>query len=233
MSALYTDKLLRPGLPPGGCFFSARRWNQPPLTPSKDMILSGWWLPPKKRRGHPAGRRPGCAAGTPCCPESAASGRGGLRRTYPGYPGLRRCSRHFGGTPRLPNWTPCSTTRSAPGGCCEWVGALGFSVGGTTVLRAPQRATLDSRRVIAEGNYANLRDEITFTSSKVLSPQWQAQRLVAADVLAAHRPASAGSQSNRCNFLTHRATPRFADPWATARTAPYPRAGAGQRLSLR
>lgn len=60
----------------------------------------------------------------------------------------------------------------------SWVGASGFSVGGTTVILGAA-ARPEVRAVVASGNYANLYDEITADTAVPLSPKWQIQRLVA------------------------------------------------------
>lgn len=61
----------------------------------------------------------------------------------------------------------------------SWVGVLGFSVGGTSViLGAAERPEVNA--VVAIGNYANLYDEMTAETAARFSPKWQVQRLVAA-----------------------------------------------------
>lgn len=61
----------------------------------------------------------------------------------------------------------------------SWVGALGFSVGGTSViLGSAERPEVSA--VVAIGNYANLYDEMTAETAARFSPKWQVQRLVAA-----------------------------------------------------
>ncbi len=42
----------------------------------------------------------------------------------------------------------------------EWLGVLGFSVGGATAIRGAARMP-EIKAVIAEGNYANFYDELT------------------------------------------------------------------------
>jgi hypothetical protein len=59
-----------------------------------------------------------------------------------------------------------------------WLGALGFSAGGVTVIRGGARIP-QIRAVIAEGNFANLYQEITAVDSPPLSLDWQIRRLVA------------------------------------------------------
>jgi len=60
----------------------------------------------------------------------------------------------------------------------ERLGALGFSVGGTAViLGAVDQPAIQA--IVAEGNYANLYQEITAHPSTLLSPRWCVQRWVA------------------------------------------------------
>ncbi len=59
----------------------------------------------------------------------------------------------------------------------EWLGVLGFSVGGATAIRGAARMP-EIKAVIAEGNYANFHDELTAAYAPPLSVQWQVQRLV-------------------------------------------------------
>ncbi|HWQ47146.1 MAG TPA: alpha/beta fold hydrolase [Longilinea sp.] len=60
----------------------------------------------------------------------------------------------------------------------EWVGALGFSVGGAAALNA---AADDERiqTVVAMGQYANLYTEFTNSAGAVMSYEWQIDNLVA------------------------------------------------------
>ena len=59
----------------------------------------------------------------------------------------------------------------------EWLGVLGFSVGGSTAIRGAARMP-EIQAVIAEGNYANFYDELTAAYAPPLSLQWQVQRLI-------------------------------------------------------
>ena len=59
----------------------------------------------------------------------------------------------------------------------EWLGVLGFSVGGATAIRSAARMP-EIKAVIAEGNYANFYDELTAAYAPPLSFQWQVQHLV-------------------------------------------------------
>jgi dipeptidyl aminopeptidase/acylaminoacyl peptidase len=59
----------------------------------------------------------------------------------------------------------------------EWLGVLGFSVGGATAIRGAARMP-ELQAVVAEGNYANFYDELTAAPAAPLSVQWQAQHLV-------------------------------------------------------
>ena len=59
----------------------------------------------------------------------------------------------------------------------EWLGVLGFSVGGSTAIRGAARMP-EIQAVIAEGNYANFHDELTAAHAPSLSMQWQVQQLV-------------------------------------------------------
>ena len=60
----------------------------------------------------------------------------------------------------------------------ERLGAVGFSAGGAAVLLAAAR---DPRlaAVVAEGNYANLYDEMTASAAPLLSLEWQIDRFCA------------------------------------------------------
>ncbi len=60
----------------------------------------------------------------------------------------------------------------------RWLGALGFSAGGVTVIRGAARIP-QIQAVVAEGNFANLYQEITAVESPPLSLDWQIRRLVA------------------------------------------------------
>ncbi len=60
----------------------------------------------------------------------------------------------------------------------RWLGALGFSAGGVTVIRGAARIP-QVQAVVAEGNFANLYQEITAVESPPLSLGWQIRHLVA------------------------------------------------------
>ena len=173
MSTLYTEKLLRPDCYRADAVFLP---NAEPitLTPPEGFTLSGWWLPPKNGAVILLVGGLGASRDT-MLPEAqflAEAGYGILTldtRTCAGVPGTLG----YAETAELDAMFDYAQRQAG----VEWVGALGFSVGGTTVLRgAAHNPKL--RAVIAEGNFANLRDEITYTPSRFLSPQWQAQRLV-------------------------------------------------------
>lgn len=62
----------------------------------------------------------------------------------------------------------------------DWVGALGFSVGGAAALNA---AADDERilAVVAMGQYANLYNEFTNSAGAMMSYEWQIDNLVAVE----------------------------------------------------
>ncbi len=60
----------------------------------------------------------------------------------------------------------------------RWLGGLGFSAGSVTLIRGAARIP-QIQAVVAEGNYANLYQEITAVASPPLSLGWQIRRLVA------------------------------------------------------
>ncbi len=60
----------------------------------------------------------------------------------------------------------------------RWLGALGFSAGGVTAIRGAARIP-QVQAVVAEGNFANLYQEITAVEAPLLSLDWQIRRLVA------------------------------------------------------
>lgn len=57
----------------------------------------------------------------------------------------------------------------------EWVGVLGFSVGGATAIRGAAEMP-EIEAVIAQGNFANFLGEITASYSPPLAVQWQIQQ---------------------------------------------------------
>ena len=173
MSALYTDKLLRPACHRADAAFLPGA-ELITLAPSAGLTLSGWWLPPKN------GAVILLVGGLGASRETMLPEARFLSRT--GYGILTLDTRACAGVPGTLGYAETveldamfDYAQRQVG--VEWVGALGFSVGGTTVLRGAAQLP-ELQAVVAEGNFANLRDEITYTPSRFLSPQWQAQRLV-------------------------------------------------------
>lgn len=172
-SALYTEKLLRPAcsraetLPPPG--FEAIT-----LTTPQGISLSGWWHPPQN--GAVVLLVGGLGASRDSMLPEAQILAGA------GYGALTLESRACAGVPGTLGYAETAELQAMfdyaqPRSDVEWIGALGFSVGGVTVLHAAAENP-GLLAVAAQGNFANLHDEITHTPSAFLSPQWQAQRLV-------------------------------------------------------
>ncbi len=172
-SVHYTEKLLRPACGRADAF-SPPGFNSITLTTPEELVLSGWWLPPKNGSVILLLGGLGSSRDT-LLPEAqilADAGYGVLTLDS------RACADAVGtlGYAETAELSAMLDYAQHQIGV-EWVGVLGFSVGGTTaLLGAAQFPELQA--VVAEGNFANLHDEITYTPSPVLSPQWQAQHLV-------------------------------------------------------
>lgn len=173
LSAFYTAALLHPPCPPSISALS--EYQSIVLSTSSGLSLPGWWRPPENGAvilllgGHSANRD----AMLPAAEVLARHGYGVLTLSY----------RHCAGQAATLGYREVEELQamaefalSQPG--VEWLGALGYSVGGVTVLRGAARMP-QLAAVVAEGNYANLYDEFTAIPAFFLSPQWQVQRLTA------------------------------------------------------
>jgi len=172
-SAFYTEKLLRPACHRAETL-SVPDFEPVTLTTFEGLALTGWWHPPQNGAVILLVGGLGASRDT-MLPEARLLAEAG-------YGALTLDSRACAGTSGTLGVdetneldTMLGYAQRQPG--VEWIGALGFSVGGVTVLRAAA-ANPKLKAVIALGNYANLHDEIIYTPSVFLSPQWQAQRLV-------------------------------------------------------
>ncbi|NPV75326.1 MAG: alpha/beta fold hydrolase [Anaerolineae bacterium] len=173
LSFLYTYALLHPGCPAQGSppegFVAVR------LTTADGLALDGWWKAPQN--GAVILLMGGLGAGRDALlPEAALLAQHG-------YGALTLDSRACAG--ELSTLGQRETAEfdamlnfalAQPG--VTWVGALGFSVGGTAVINGAA-ARPEVRAVVAEGNFANLYEEFTAVKAPAYHPQWQVQRAVA------------------------------------------------------
>jgi hypothetical protein len=173
LSGMYTTALLYPSCAPSTS--TPPDYENVRLTTSSGITLPGWWRPPANGAailllgGHDANRD----AMLPVAEILANHGYGVLTLSY----------RHCAGAAATLGYREVEELQamaafaaSQPG--VNWMGALGYSVGGVTVIRGAARMP-ELKAVIAEGNYANLYDEFTAEPAVPLSLQWQVQRLVA------------------------------------------------------
>ena len=172
-SVHYTEKLLRPACIRAD-FSSPPNFKSITLITPEGLALSGWWLPPKNGAVILLLGGLGSSRDT-LLPEAqilAEAGYGVLTLDS------RACAGALGtlGYAETAELSAMLDYAQHQVGV-EWVGVLGFSVGGTTALLGSAQFP-ELRAVVAEGNFANLQDEITYTPARVLSPQWQAQHLV-------------------------------------------------------
>lgn len=173
LSFLYTSALLHPGCPlpgppPEG--FSAVR-----LMTTDGLALDGWWKAPQN--GAVILLMAGLGGGRDAMLPEA------MLLVQHGYGALTLDSRTCAG-----NLSTLGERETAefdamldfalaqPG--VNWVGALGFSVGGTAVINAAA-ARPEVGAVAAEGNFANLYEEFTAVKAPPYHPQWQVQQAVA------------------------------------------------------
>jgi pimeloyl-ACP methyl ester carboxylesterase len=169
---IYTRSLLSPACPPGE---TARPGYQSvTISIPAGLALKGWWHPSQN----------GAVV-------LLSGGLGGNRDNM--LPEAELLSRHGFGSlmlePRTCAGMPSSLgylevdelkamsafARAQPG--VEQLAALGFSIGGSNVILGAAQMP-EIRAVVAQGNMANLFQELTSTPAGVLSPQWQIQRLV-------------------------------------------------------
>ena len=180
LSFLYTWRLLHPSCLP-------TRTNVEMQTPAgistlqavtfqtaDGLALEGWWLPPQNRNvilllgGLGANK-------DSMLPEAeilARQGYGVLTSSY------RHCVGEIAtlGEDELYELQAMLDFAEVQEGV-EHLGVLGFSVGGTVVIRGAARHP-ELEAVIAEGNFANLREEISASPASFFSIQWQVQHLV-------------------------------------------------------
>ncbi|MEA4909602.1 MAG: hypothetical protein VB089_18415 [Anaerolineaceae bacterium] len=172
-SGVYTWRLLYPGCTPSAS--QAEGFEAVTLPVAPGLALRGWWRPPQDGAvvlllgGLGAGRD----AMLPQARRLAARGFGVLTLES------RTCAGQASGlgaqeTQELA--AMLAFAQDQPG--VDWVGALGFSVGGAAVLLGAAQQD-EIRAVVAEGNYADLYDEMTAVPAAPLSVQWQVQRAVA------------------------------------------------------
>jgi dipeptidyl aminopeptidase/acylaminoacyl peptidase len=172
LSFLYTENLLHPACPA-----SATAWpgfDSVTLTTTDGLELQGWWKPPHNGAvilllgGLGANRD----AMLPEAEVLAGHGYGVLTLDY----------RHCAGAAATVGYHETAELQAMRDFALsqpetEWLGVLGFSVGGATAIRGAAHMH-ELQAVIAEGNYANFYDELTAAYGPPLSLQWQVQHLV-------------------------------------------------------
>ncbi len=175
LSIRYVDSLLNPPCPVG--IEAAPPGFEPvEILLVNGLRLRGWWRPPQNgaavvlMAGHGGTRES-------MLPEAqllAAQGYGALTVDY------RQCAGRPVGLGALEVeefHAALDFVQAQPG--VDWIAALGFSAGGSAVLRGSLERP-EVRAVIAEGHYANLWNEILLTPpSRPLSLEWQIQHGVA------------------------------------------------------
>jgi dipeptidyl aminopeptidase/acylaminoacyl peptidase len=170
LSFIYTRGLFYPGCPPPQP--TPQGFVDIQLQTEDGLTLNGWWAAPRN----------GAVI-------LLLSGHGGNRSSLAheaaflasaGYGVLSLDTRSCAGEKTTLGWYEARDLRAMrdfalaqPG--VEWLAAIGFSAGGTAaILGAVDMPEIEA--VIAEGNYANLAAEITFTPAGLLSLEWLIQR---------------------------------------------------------
>lgn len=175
LSIRYVDSLLNPPCP-GGLESPPTGFEPVEITLPSGPRLRGWWHAPQNGAavvllaGH-GGTRDSML---PDAQLLAAQGYGALTLDY------RQCVGQPVGLGALEVeefHAALDFVQAQPG--AEWIATLGFSAGGSAVLRGSLERP-EVRAVIAEGHYANLWSEILLTPpSRPLSLEWQIQHGVA------------------------------------------------------
>jgi len=170
LSVIYTRGLLHPPCPPPPPTPDGFLEVQIPVT--ENLSLSGWWSAP--HNGAVILLLPGHGGNRASLLEEARF------LSQAGYGVLSADPRSCTGEKSTIGWREVEDlramrdyARAQPG--VQWLGVLGFSAGGASaILGAAEIPEIDA--VIAEGNYANLAAEITFSPAFPLSMQWLIQR---------------------------------------------------------
>lgn len=164
---VYIQAMLHPGCPaspdqrPG--------YQSVSLVTADGLTLRGWWRPPQNgavillMAGHGGGR-------DSMLPEAETLAAGGFGALLVDG---RQCAGGlvtFGAREADDLAAMLAFARAQPG--VRWVGALGFSAGGTAVLIGSARLP-EIRAVLAEGNYANLQDEMLAAGAYLPALEWQ------------------------------------------------------------
>lgn len=172
-SYLYTYALLHPGCSPEGVVPSDFQPLQ--LVTAEGLELQGWWKPPANGAVIllVAGLGGSRAAMLPEAEMLAHHGYGVVTldsRSCAGWASTlgQRETSEFN--------TMLDYALAQPG--VDWVGALGFSIGGVAVLNGAA-ARPEVQAVIAQGNYANLYGEIMAVEEPAYHPQRHVQQSVA------------------------------------------------------
>jgi dipeptidyl aminopeptidase/acylaminoacyl peptidase len=172
LSLVYVARLLHPSCAPS----PEELYGFESITvQTRDKLnLNGWWLPPKN------GKVILLLGGLGSNRDTMLPDAGLLMRH--GYGVITLDYRHCAGRITTLGYREIyeleamiNFSKTQPG--VKRIGVLGFSVGGATALRGAARFP-EIEAVIAEGNYANLYDEITATPTTIFSVEWQLQQLV-------------------------------------------------------